>query len=132
MANDIDQSIDAVVESMLLQKIQENPQNQVFNKLLIWQYSQTGRYKQALNQLYAIDKRTRSGENDIIEFGSLLYDNMEYDLAMEAFGYVMAKGKDVITSYSIHYTKLYDSFIYCIKLVQSLFVSAGLRILPYQ
>ncbi len=94
MANDIDQSIDAVVESMLLQKIQENPQNQVFNKLLIWQYSQTGRYKQALNQLYAIDKRTRSGENDIIEFGSLLYDNMEYDLAMEAFGYVMAKGKE--------------------------------------
>ncbi len=94
MANDIDKSIDAVIETLLLQKIQENPQNQIFNQLLIWQYSQTGRYKLALNQLFGIDKRTKTGENDIIEFGLLLEDNLEYDLALEAFGYIMAKGKE--------------------------------------
>jgi tetratricopeptide (TPR) repeat protein len=94
IANDIDQNIDQIIESMLLLKIQENPQNMVFNQLLIWQYSQSGRYKQALNQLYSIDKRTKAGENDIVSFGMLLFENGEYVLAMEAYAYILAKGKE--------------------------------------
>lgn len=112
MANDIDQSIDQIIETMLLQKIQEDPQNQTHNKLLIWQYSQTGRYKLALNQLIAVDKRTKAGENDIIEFGLLLFENFEYDLAVEAYSYVMAKGKEnpfynvaYIENLNVNYTR---------------------------
>lgn len=94
MANDIDQSVDPIIESILLEKIQQKPQIQVYNQLLIWQYIQTGRYKLALTQLIAVDKRTKNGENDIITFGLLLFDNMEYDLAMETYGYIIAKGPE--------------------------------------
>jgi tetratricopeptide (TPR) repeat protein len=93
-ANDIDQSFDSIVETIILERIQESPQNNSFNKLLIWQYTQTGRYKVALTQLIAIDKRTKSNELDILEFGVLLYNNNQYDLAMEAFDYLMQKGKE--------------------------------------
>lgn len=94
MANDIDQNVDPVIESILLEKIQQKPQVQVYNQLLIWQYIQTGRYKLALMQLIAIDKRTKNGENDIVTFGILLFDNMEYDLAMEAYQYIINKGRE--------------------------------------
>lgn len=94
MANDIDESLDQIIESLIIQKIQEAPQKQVFNKLLIWQYSQTGRYKLALDQLIAMDKRSRGGESDIYEFGLMLSNNGEYDLAMESFAYITSKGRE--------------------------------------
>ncbi|HOZ30069.1 MAG TPA: tetratricopeptide repeat protein [Bacteroidales bacterium] len=93
-ANDIDESLDQIIETLIIQKIQENPQKQIFNKLLIWQYSQTGRYKLALDQLIAYDKRSRGGESDIYEFGLMLSNSEEYDLAMEAFSYLIAKGSE--------------------------------------
>lgn len=104
MANDIDQSIDQIIETMMLQKIQSNPQNQTYNQLLIWQYTQTGRYKLAMNQLFAVDKRTKAGENDIILFGLLLFENQEYDLAMETFGYIINKGTSN-PYYNVAYTE---------------------------
>jgi tetratricopeptide (TPR) repeat protein len=94
MANDIDESVDPIIEAAILERIQEKPQIAVYNQLLIWQYTQSGRFKLALTQLIAVDKRTKNGENDIINFGLLLYDNLEYDLALEAFGYIIAKGRD--------------------------------------
>ncbi|HNQ69315.1 MAG TPA: tetratricopeptide repeat protein [Bacteroidales bacterium] len=94
MANDIDESLEPIIESLIIQKIQEAPQKQIFNKLLIWQYSQTGRYKLALDQLIAMDKRSRGGDSDIIEFGLMLFNNNEYDLAMEAFAYIISKGRE--------------------------------------
>lgn len=94
MANDIDQSIDSIVEIMILEKIQKFPQKTVFVELLIWQYTQTGKFRQALNQLLAIDRRTKSGEKAILDYGILLYENKQYDLALDAFNYLMAKGKE--------------------------------------
>ncbi len=95
LANDIDGSLDAIIETSILNKIQEEPQSQTYSKLLIWYYTQAGMFRIALNQLYAIDKRTRFGtETDILNFGIMLYENLEYELALEAFDYLMLKGKD--------------------------------------
>ncbi len=94
MANDIDGNLDSIVEIMVLEKIQKFPRNSVFVDLLIWQYTQTGKFKQALNQLIAIDKRTKKGETAILDYGVMLYENDEYELAMEAFNYLMSKGKE--------------------------------------
>jgi len=94
MLNDIDQNVDSIIEVMVFDKIQKFPQNPVFTQLLIWQYSQTGKFRQALNQLIAIDRRSKSGEKEIIDFGILLFENGEYELALQAFEYIMAKGKD--------------------------------------
>ena len=94
MSKGIDDSISEIVERLVLEKIQEFPQNQTFNDLLIWHYTQLGKYRVALNQLYSIDKRTKSGEYDILEYGILLFNNKQNDLALEAFDYLMQKGTD--------------------------------------
>ncbi|MDD2385387.1 MAG: tetratricopeptide repeat protein [Bacteroidales bacterium] len=95
MANDIDGSVESVIETSIFQKIQQEPQNMSFNHLLIWHYTQAGKFRVALNQLYAIDKRTKTGsENDILNFGMMLYENEEFELALEAFDYLMKKGKE--------------------------------------
>jgi len=95
LANDIDGSVDEIIETTILNKIQESPQNQTFNKLLIWYYTQAGKFRVALNQLYANDKRSKvGGEFDILEFGKVLALNNEYEMALEAFDYIMQKGEE--------------------------------------
>lgn len=95
LANDIDGSVEGIIETAILEKIQQEPQNMDYNKLLIWHYTQAGRFRVALNQLYAIDRRIKTGnEFDILDFGVMLYENEEYDLALEAFNYLMQKGKE--------------------------------------
>ena len=95
LAHDIDGSVYDIIETSVLNKIQENPQNQTYGKLIIWYYIQTGKYRVALNQLYSIDKRNRLGSSpDILEFGRILFQNGEFDLALEAFDYLMQKGKE--------------------------------------
>ncbi|MDD4149353.1 MAG: tetratricopeptide repeat protein [Bacteroidales bacterium] len=95
MANDIDGSVESIVEAAIFQKIQQEPNNMSFSRLLIWHYTQAGKFRIALNQLYAIDKRTKTGnENDILNFGMMLYENEEFELALETFDYLMKKGKE--------------------------------------
>ncbi|HOE39207.1 MAG TPA: tetratricopeptide repeat protein [Bacteroidales bacterium] len=94
MTNDIDQSIDDIVETSVMDRIQKKPQVEVYSQLIIWQYTQTGRFRLALNQLFAIDKRNKKSENDILNYGIILFENLEYDLALEAFNYIMNKGTD--------------------------------------
>lgn len=93
MSNDIDESLSGIVENTLIERIQKFPNVQVLNQLLIWQYTQTGKFKVALNQLIAIDKRTKTGEMDLLEFGKILYGNNQLSLALECFEYLMNKGK---------------------------------------
>ena len=94
MTNDIDQSIDDIVETSVMDRIQKKPQVEVYSQLIIWQYTQTGRFRLALNQLFAIDKRNKKSESDILNYGIILFENLEYDLALEAFNYIMNKGTD--------------------------------------
>lgn len=95
MANDIDGSVDAIIETAILEKIQEEPGNQTYNSLLIWYYTQAGKFRVALNQLIANDKRSKvGGENDLLEFGRVLYQNNEYEMALEAFDYILQKGEE--------------------------------------
>jgi tetratricopeptide (TPR) repeat protein len=111
MANDIDQSIDDIVESIVMEKIQKKPNIEVYTQLIIWQYTQTGRFRLALNQLFASDKRNKNSEKDILNYGIILYENLEFDMALEAFNYIIAKGRDnayytlaYIERLNVHYT----------------------------
>lgn len=91
-ANDIDGSVEGIIEQTTLAELQKEPGNAVYNDLLIWHYTQTEQYEVALRQLYANDKRTHNGAKDLIDFGKILHDNGQHDLALQAFKYVMDKG----------------------------------------
>ncbi len=102
MSRDIDQSFDDIIERELLVEVQKNPQYKVLNQLLIWQFSQVGKFEMALNQLIAMDRRSRTDGIEVLEFGVVLRNNAEYDLAIRAFSYITDQG-DSHPAYSMAY-----------------------------
>ncbi len=93
ISREIDENFDAVIERVLLEEIQKNPQISVLTELLIWQFIQTGKFDVALNQLIAIDRRGKSDGSGVYEFGEILTNNAEYDLAINAYQYLLDKGE---------------------------------------
>lgn len=83
-----------VLQSALLKKIQKDPQNEVYNKLLIWQYLQQKEYEIALRQLIAQDKRTKDDGSVLFNAANTFVANEAYATAIKAFEYLIGKGKE--------------------------------------
>ena len=94
MSYSIDDEIEDVIETSILEKVQKEPSVAILSELLIWQYTQSGKYKLALNQIIAMDKRT-SGEyeSEIIKFAKTMSNNNQFDIAMEGLQYLINKGE---------------------------------------
>jgi tetratricopeptide (TPR) repeat protein len=90
----VDSDLNTLLENSIILRIQKNPQSAELYELLIWQYSQTGQYKKALAQNIALDKRMNEKGVRVLKYGQLLKDNQAYDLALEAFQYVMEQGEN--------------------------------------
>lgn len=83
-----------VLQSILLKKIQKEPDKEIYTELLIWQYLQRKEYKMALRQLLAQDKRTRDDGKLVFSAASTFVSNGAYEIAIEAYTYLLAKGKE--------------------------------------
>lgn len=83
-----------VLQSALFKKIQKDPQNESYAKLLIWQYLQQQEYDMALMQLIAQDKRTKDDGTALFEHAQIFAANKAYDEAVKAYEYLLSKGKD--------------------------------------
>ncbi len=90
---DIDQSLNPIIESSIIKKIQANNSNPVYTELLIWQYIQTGKYRQAIQHANALDKRFNQRGKGLFELGQIAAENKEFDIASECFDLVYAYGK---------------------------------------
>jgi len=93
MASSTENDLNQLLEASLLQRIQKYPQKTVYAELLIWQYIQTGRNEEAYQQLVSIDKRTNGMGTRLIEFGQMLTQEQEFDLALKCFDYVLQSGQ---------------------------------------
>lgn len=83
-----------LLQTALLRRLQKEPDIEVYNQLLIWQFLQQKQYEIALRQLIAQDKRTK-------DEGALLYNtantfvaNKAYLTAIKAYEYIITKGKE--------------------------------------
>lgn len=83
-----------VLQSALLKRIQKDPQNESYAKLLIWQYLQQQEYDMALIQLIAQDKRTKDDGTAVFEHAQIFTANKAYDTAIKAYSYLLLKGKE--------------------------------------
>ncbi len=106
LSHDIDANFDEVFERILIQEVQKNPQITVLTELLIWQFTQTGKFEQALRQLVSLDRRLNKDGKEIFEFGRILGANLQYELAAEAFQYVVDKGRN-----SPYYSHAYVEYL---------------------
>lgn len=93
MASSTEDDLNQLLETNLLMRIQKYPQKTVYAELLIWQYTQTGRYQDAYTQIVSIDKKSNGGGKRLIEFGQMLSENGEYELALTCFDYVLKTGE---------------------------------------
>ncbi len=89
-----DKSDYQILQGALLKKIQKEPRNEIYNKLLIWQYLQQKEYEIALRQLIAQDKRTKDDGAVLFNAANTFLANEAYTTAIKAFEYLISKGKE--------------------------------------
>ncbi len=92
--NDIDNSLQPILKTSLLRRIQKNSSKTIFSELLIWLYIQDKDFKNAFIQAKAIDKRNNENGDRILSLGELALSNGDYNIALDAFSYIIEKGKD--------------------------------------
>ncbi|RYE24722.1 MAG: hypothetical protein EOP42_22025, partial [Sphingobacteriaceae bacterium] len=82
-----------VFKSLLLQKIQKNPQATVFIQLLTWQYLQQKEYDLALNQMMALSRRQKDNGEQVYQLCQTLVGNDAFDAAVRGYEFIISKGK---------------------------------------
>ena len=90
---DVNKSIADEMRIALLKKTQEHPDNVEFAQLLIWFSLQEEDYDIALTQCKSIDRRLNDQDGQIINVANICLNNHQYEVAKDAFNYIIAKGK---------------------------------------
>lgn len=83
-----------VLISVVLPKIQKEPDNEACNRLLIWGYTQLRDWNGAIVQSKAIDRRTKGQGLYLLELATVLIECEEYEYAMQCYDYVKSLGPD--------------------------------------
>ncbi|MHA7111089.1 tetratricopeptide repeat protein [Sunxiuqinia elliptica] len=90
---DVDDSLRDEFRTSLLRQIQKHPEVIAYNRLLIWLFVQEKRFSQALRQATALDKRTGTGEAQIVNLATIAAGNEGLTEALKAYDYLIAKGE---------------------------------------
>lgn len=93
MMMDIDNSMSDLVRSKLLVKAQKEPENFLFNELLIWYSLQEKDYELAMIQAKALDRRFGDRDLNIIELAHISLANGQYEVANDGFSYIIGKAQ---------------------------------------
>jgi len=88
---DIQDRFQERMKIMILQKIQTEPNVQVYCKLLVWHYLQESNFKQALAQAIAMDKRWKTEDEQILNLSNVAGRNGAYDIALSGFQYIISR-----------------------------------------
>lgn len=83
-----------LLQIALLKKLQKEPDVEVFNQLLIWQFLQQQQYEVALRQLIAQDKRIKDDGALLFNTANTFVTNKAYTTAIKAYEYLLTKGKE--------------------------------------
>ena len=83
-----------MLRTSLLRRIQKTPEKSEFPEMLIWYFIQQKDFESALIQAKAIDKRMKEDGSRIMSISSMAVANLNYDIAIKGYQYVLDKGKD--------------------------------------
>ncbi|HRK27777.1 MAG TPA: tetratricopeptide repeat protein [Chitinophagales bacterium] len=81
------------LQKQLYARIQADNQNLIFPEILIWVFYQIKDFEQAFIQVKALDKRLNEDGKRVMELARKALNEKQYDTAIEAFEYVIAKGE---------------------------------------
>ncbi len=78
----------------LLRRIQKNPETLINSEMLIWLSVQQKDFDMALIQAKSIDRRLQEDGLRVLELANLCISNESYDVAIDAFNYLLTKGTE--------------------------------------
>ena len=90
---DIQDGFSEKMQQMILRKVQTEPNIPIYGKLLIWVYLQGKKFRQALDQAIAMDKRWETGGEQILLLSNVAGRNGAFDVALSGFNYLISKGE---------------------------------------
>ena len=82
-----------LVKKQLLPFVRGEKGRTDFSEMLIWLFMQNAQYKMAFIQAKALDKRTNADGEEVYDLAESFLDKKEYQLAVQAYDYVLEKGK---------------------------------------
>ncbi len=94
LANDPENLKTNALRQALIMQVQKNPGNINLAELLVWLSLQLKDYESALVQAKALDRRLDENGSRVFALGQLALSNSNYDIASDAFKYVMDKADD--------------------------------------
>ncbi|OQX97961.1 MAG: hypothetical protein B6I20_11680 [Bacteroidetes bacterium 4572_117] len=100
MNSNFDENFKSILKRALIKRIQKNARAYIYNETLIWYYVQEKDFNNAIIQAKALDRRLKEEGKRLVELGGLASSNGEYEIAKQAYLYVINKHKG-----SIFYTK---------------------------
>jgi outer membrane protein assembly factor BamD (BamD/ComL family) len=77
------------LEELLYDKIQQNPESEIYGELLIWVNLQQKNFYGAFVQARAIDRRLKSEGSRTLNIGLIALDNDDYNNAIKIFTYLI-------------------------------------------
>ena len=92
LAKDDDNSKNELFRKMLLEYVQRSPDKVYFSELLWWYSIQQKDFELALIQGKALDRRLKEDGSRILDLANLAVSNGNFDVADEAYNYIIAKG----------------------------------------
>lgn len=94
MYMDIENGLRDEFRNSILRKIQSDPGVIAYNRLLIWFLLQERQFSAALKQYIALDRRTGTEEQNILALAQMATNNQQYQEAVTAYDYILAKGEN--------------------------------------
>lgn len=87
-------SKNTLLKQELIRYTQKYTDLKIYHELLIWLYGQERNFSMALTQAKSLDKRFKEPGDRVLSIAEQAYSNEQYDVAIEAYSYVMEKKED--------------------------------------
>lgn len=82
------------LKEKLLVRIQKKPNDFIYSEMLIWLFIQKKEFKAALTQTQALDRREKGNGNRVMDLAETCVENSDYDVARQAYNYVISQGPE--------------------------------------
>ncbi len=91
LSDDVDNSKNETFRAVLLKKLQQNPDQILYNELLLWHSVQQKDFPFALLQARALDRRYNESGQRIFDLAALCVSNEDFAAAIEGYKYIIKK-----------------------------------------
>ena len=94
LSDDVDNSKNDTYRAVLMKKLQQHPDEIIYNELLLWHSIQQKDFPFALLQAKALDRRYGEDGQRVFDLAALCVSNESFDAAIDGYKYIVKKNMD--------------------------------------